>query len=136
MELNKVREAAAKQANVLKRKATEAVAKQRSMAEARKRKAVSASANTASAATIEKGRKGDLVSWLEKEVEIMAQVRATKEQLDEQATLRAAAAKKREGFVGQKGLSLNKVSEASANKSAAAHQRPEPSPTRIISLSR
>ena len=107
IELNKVREAAAKQANVLKRKAAEALAKQRIVAEQRKRQAIKTGAPASKSNTgsgIDKTRKKDLKTWMFREIENMTMVMSTKEQLNEQATLRAAAAKKRESFADKRGM--------------------------------
>ena len=109
LELNKVREAAAKQANVLKRKAAEALAKQRIQAEQRKRHSknsgtVSGGSQHSAGTSIDKTRKSDLTSWMSREVENMAMVSSTKDQLNEQATLRAAAAKKREAIIDKRGM--------------------------------
>lgn len=49
-------------------------------------------------------RKGQLNEWIEREIENMAMVQSTKEQLNEQATLRANAARKRETLTGKKGI--------------------------------
>ncbi|GMH67828.1 hypothetical protein TrST_g13517 [Triparma strigata] len=110
-ELNRVREAAAKQANVLKRKATEALAKQRNEAEKRKRlgkdnNGINSTSNNSSGATVnlDRVRKGQLNEWIGREIENMAMVQSTKEQLNEQATLRANAARKRETLTGKKGI--------------------------------
>jgi len=107
IELNKVREAAAKQANVLKRKAAEALAKQRIVAEQRKRQAIKTGApsysNANSGSGIDKTRRKDLKIWMSREIDNMSMVMSTKEQLNEQATLRAAAAKKRESFADKRG---------------------------------
>ena len=89
-ELNRVREAAAKQANVLKRKATEALAKQRREAEQRKRMDRSASASAsagganpsgAASVNLDKARKHSVNEWLGREIENMAMVMSTKEQV-------------------------------------------------------
>ena len=90
-ELNRVREAAAKQANVLKRKATETLAKQRREAEQRKRMdrsnggagANTGGANPSGAASVNlyKARKRAINEWLSREIDNMAIVMSTKEQV-------------------------------------------------------
>ncbi len=102
VELNKVREAAAKQAAVLKRRAAEAVAKQRVTAEQRKRAAAASGSGPHGDAGEPGGRRADIATWLDRELEVSKMVRATKEQLNDQATKRAIATKKRDKLVGSK----------------------------------
>jgi kinesin family protein 4/21/27 len=100
-ELQKVKDAAARQAAVLRRKAAEAVSRQKKTAELqRKRNAAAsmrskASSNKRDRESLEDARNEDLVAWLEREVEASLTRKHTVEQLEEQKLLLEDAIERR-----------------------------------------
>ena len=112
MELAKVKDSAAKQAAVLKRKASEAIAKQKQLAEQRKRQMAHKGKDSKNmklvGGSLQQQRKQDLVSWLEEEVEITASAKAIQIQLEDQAHLRSMAADKRDRLVGSRNYNASK----------------------------
>ena len=100
-ELQKVKDAAARQAAVLRRKAAEAVSRQKKMAEQqRKRNVVAsmrskASSNKRDRESLEDARHEDLVAWLEREIEASLTQTHTVEQLEEQKMLLEDAIERR-----------------------------------------
>jgi hypothetical protein len=100
-ELQKVKDAAARHAAVLRRKAAEAVSRQKKMAEQQRKRNVVASMRSKSSSnkrdreSLEGARREDLVAWLEREIEASLTRTHTVEQLEEQSMLLEDAVERR-----------------------------------------
>jgi len=102
-ELNKVKEAAAKQAAVLRRKVSDALAKQKKLEEKRKRQFMSSKnrnrqvAPSQSAAMLgDAMKKIELTKWIEQEIDSSSMLWVTKQQIEEQTQLIAEAFDRKE----------------------------------------
>jgi hypothetical protein len=97
LELQKVKDAAARQATVLKRKSAEAVCRQKKIAEQqRKRNLASSMRSQLSSSNI--GRE-DLLAWLDREIEASLERLHTKDQIEEQKALLEDAIEKRNELI-------------------------------------
>lgn len=90
-ELNKVKETATKQAAVLRRKAAEAVMKQKQMAEQKRKRQRAESTRRGANTNVSKQKQDELIQWLEQELESISVVQETKIQIDEQNELLQSA---------------------------------------------
>lgn len=99
-ELQKVKDAAARQAAVLRRKAAESVSRQKKMAEQQRKRNVASmrskpSSNKIDRESLEGARHEDLIAWLEREIEASLTRKNTVEQLEEHKMLLEHAIEKR-----------------------------------------
>lgn len=94
LEMTKIKDTAAKQATVLRRKAADASAKLKAETE-RKRRHQRAN-ETKSFLSISQSQKGRIMTWLEREIDMGEVIRSTKSQLEEEMDLISIAREKKE----------------------------------------
>jgi len=109
LEIRKIKDTAAKQAIVLRRKAAEAAAKQKAENE-RKKRQQHASASRAREMTNVR-RKDEIVKWMEREIELGAVIRTTKTQIDAQQDLLIIAKSKMDDLLDERDAGGNVHSE-------------------------
>ena len=112
LEIRKIKDTAAKQAIVLRRKAAEAAAKQKAEIE-RKKRQQHASASRAREMTNVR-RKDEITKWLEREVELGAVIRTTKAQIDVQQDMLSLAESRMDDLLDGRDAGENVNSEIQA----------------------
>ena len=99
MEISKIKETAAKQAAVLRRKAAEASAKLKTETEKKKRQQLAN--ETKSSLSITQYQKENVLNWLEREIQMGDTIKSTKIQLDEEKEFLGIAKDKKNNLLTQ-----------------------------------